>query len=133
MKFKRNAAFTLLISAIMLNSLSVPAAEKNVFKGPYIGADAAVSEGALVYTYEDVVLEGSGTVEAPYKISSAEEFSAIRNDLAAHYVLTADIDLSARRGVEIIAPSGKFCIAIPTASAIAAVFVIPEVCAKSPA
>lgn len=105
MKFKRNTAFTLLAAAIMFNSLSVPAAEKNVFEISTASVDVAVSEGALVYTYADVALEGSGTVEAPYKISSAEELSAIRNDLSAHYVLTADIDLSA---VENWQPIGAF-------------------------
>lgn len=36
---------------------------------------------------------GKGTVEDPYKISSAKEFNNVRNDLSANYILTADIDL----------------------------------------
>lgn len=41
-----------------------------------------------------VALEGSGTSEDPYQISTAEEFYEIRNDLTASYILTEDIDLS---------------------------------------
>lgn len=37
---------------------------------------------------------GSGTADAPYVISTAEQLSAIRNDFGACYQLGADIDLS---------------------------------------
>lgn len=39
-------------------------------------------------------LNGSGTPEDPYQITTAEEFDLIREDLEASYVLTSDIDLS---------------------------------------
>ena len=36
---------------------------------------------------------GSGTIEDPYLVSNVEQLDEIRNDLSAHYKLTADIDL----------------------------------------
>ncbi|QDK70951.1 hypothetical protein [Lactococcus protaetiae] len=45
---------------------------------------------------EDTIFDGgNGTVENPYLISTAEQLDRIRDDLGAHYELTADIDLSA--------------------------------------
>ena len=38
---------------------------------------------------------GAGTEADPWQIATAEQLDLIRNDLTAHYVLTADIDLSA--------------------------------------
>lgn len=40
-------------------------------------------------------LAGDGSAQNPYQISNADELNAMRQDLSAHYVLTADIDLSA--------------------------------------
>ncbi len=40
-----------------------------------------------------VSAEGLGTEENPYKISTAEELQNVNNDVTAHYILTADIDL----------------------------------------
>ncbi len=40
-------------------------------------------------------LEGTGTEEDPYMITTASELNAVRQDLAAHYRLGNDIDLSA--------------------------------------
>ena len=37
---------------------------------------------------------GAGTAEDPWQIADAEQLDAVRNDLTAHYILTADIDLS---------------------------------------
>ena len=37
---------------------------------------------------------GSGTKEDPWQIASAEQLNLIRENLAGHYVLIADIDLS---------------------------------------
>jgi hypothetical protein len=42
----------------------------------------------------NVFTVGNGTSGNPYQISTAIEFNSLRNDLTAHYVLTADIDLS---------------------------------------
>lgn len=39
-------------------------------------------------------LEGSGTEADPYQISTAAELQSIANNLAAYYILTADIDCS---------------------------------------
>mgnify|MGYP004575916775 CR=1 FL=1 len=38
---------------------------------------------------------GSGTREDPWQIASAEQLHRIRENLAGHYTLVADIDLSA--------------------------------------
>lgn len=43
--------------------------------------------------YED--LKGDGTEENPYQVATPEQLYAVRNDLSAHYIQTADIDLSA--------------------------------------
>ena len=37
---------------------------------------------------------GTGTVEDPYVISTADELNAVRNNLSAHYQMGADIDLA---------------------------------------
>jgi len=46
----------------------------------------------------DEDLTGEGTVDAPYEISNASELQAMRGDLSASYVLTADIDASETKG-----------------------------------
>lgn len=48
---------------------------------------------------------GSGTREDPWQIASAEQLQLIRENLAGHYVLVADIDLS---GYENWEPIGAF-------------------------
>ncbi len=46
----------------------------------------------------DVTFEGGdGTEENPYQVATAEQLNAVRNNLSAYYIQTADIDLS---GVE---------------------------------
>ena len=37
---------------------------------------------------------GDGSADNPYHVSTAEALNAVRNDLSAHYIQTADIDLS---------------------------------------
>lgn len=48
---------------------------------------------------------GDGSEENPYQVSTAEQLDAVRNDLTAHYIQTADIDLS---GIEWIPIGGVF-------------------------
>ncbi|MBR6706819.1 MAG: hypothetical protein IKI84_09095, partial [Clostridia bacterium] len=48
---------------------------------------------------------GSGTKEDPWQIASAEQLDLIRENLAGHYALVADIDLSAYENWE---PIGAF-------------------------
>ena len=48
---------------------------------------------------------GSGTTEDPWQIATAEQLDRVRDDLTAHYILTADIDLS---GYENWEPIGEF-------------------------
>ena len=48
---------------------------------------------------------GNGTKEDPWQIATAEQLNLIREDLTAHYVLIADVDLS---GYENWEPIGAF-------------------------
>ncbi len=49
----------------------------------------------LTDQYSIVQLSGSGTPDDPYEIATAEDLAAINDyDINAHYVLTADIDMS---------------------------------------
>ena len=54
--------------------------------------------------------DGSGTPENPYQISTPDQLDAVRNDLTANYVLTADIDLS---GTENWTPIGSYDASVP--------------------
>ena len=54
---------------------------------------------------ESFAFAGEGTTLNPYTVSTAEEFLAIADDLTAHYILTADIDLSGVSGFEPIGNS----------------------------
>ncbi len=59
---------------------------------------------AAVYAQSDFA-GGSGTAEDPWQIQTSEQLDLIHNDLTAHYVLIADIDLS---GYENWNPIGAF-------------------------
>jgi hypothetical protein len=48
---------------------------------------------------------GSGTSEDPWQIAAVGQLDAVRNDLGAHYILTADLDLS---GIANWEPIGSF-------------------------
>jgi len=48
---------------------------------------------------------GSGTKEDPWQIASADQLNLVRENLAGHYILTADIDLA---GYEYWEPIGAF-------------------------
>ncbi len=48
---------------------------------------------------------GSGTKEDPWQIADAEQLNLVRENLAGHYILTADIDMSAMENWE---PIGAF-------------------------
>lgn len=54
---------------------------------------------------ETIFEGGSGTAEDPWQIATAEQLDRVRDDLTAHYILTADIDLS---GYENWEPIGAF-------------------------
>ncbi len=51
--------------------------------------------------------DGEGTVASPWEIDSAEKLDAVRNVLGAHFVLTADIDLSGSEWSEGWQPLGS--------------------------
>ncbi|MBR4342975.1 MAG: hypothetical protein IKP88_09780 [Lachnospiraceae bacterium] len=53
----------------------------------------------------EVFAGGSGTVEDPWQIATAEQLDCVREDLKAHYVLVNDIDLS---GIANWTPIGAF-------------------------
>lgn len=59
----------------------------------------------LTFASAETTFEGSGTAEDPWQIATAEQLNSVRNDLTAHYILTADIDLS---GYENWEPIGAF-------------------------
>lgn len=54
----------------------------------------ALFAGIAVNAWAADFSAGTGTVEDPYVISTADELNAVRNDLAAHYQLAADVDLT---------------------------------------
>ncbi len=56
-------------------------------------------------TTDTLFAGGVGTAEDPWQVATAEQLDLIRNDLAAHYVLIDDIDLS---GYENWMPIGAF-------------------------
>lgn len=52
-------------------------------------------------------MQGSGTIEDPYLVATAEDLDAVRNDLTAYYLQTADIDLGGYENWEPIGPDGE--------------------------
>ena len=65
-----------------------------------------LSLALLTVTSAETAFEsGSGTTEDPWQIATAEQLNNVRSDLTAHYILTADIDLS---GYENWDPIGAF-------------------------
>lgn len=79
---RRNFAGMLAAGALALATADVGRAR----------ADAA-AEGSTV-AFEG----GSGTPDDPYQVATAEQLAAVAADLAASYVLTADVDLTGREG-----------------------------------
>ena len=58
-------------------------------------ADAESAEPSGEGTDGDMLFAGgSGSAEDPWKIATAEQLDLIRDDLAGHYILISDIDLS---------------------------------------
>lgn len=55
---------------------------------------------------ETVFEAGDGSEENPYQISNAEQLNAVRNDLTAHYIQVADIDMSGYEWLPIGTGSG---------------------------
>lgn len=66
--------------------------EQNVF------STDALNDENVTATMEaeqlSIFSEGDGTESNPYQVSTAEQLNAVRNDLTAYYIQTADIDLS---------------------------------------
>lgn len=60
---------------------------------------------AITAVAESGFAGGNGTKEDPWQIATAEQLNLIREDLTAHYVLIADVDLS---GYENWEPIGAF-------------------------
>ena len=66
---------------------------------------------------------GSGTPENPYQISTREHLEAVNNNLTAHYILTADIDLQGITYNEaLIAPNGNKAVSYYCGTAFTGVF-----------
>lgn len=109
MKFKRSIALAMVLSVVsaQLSFADSIKYASNVTALSVVDESVASGSAADVKSYEssEVFTEGKGTVAEPYKVATAEQLNAVRNDLAAHYVLTADIDLSAYENWE---PIGAF-------------------------
>ena len=69
-----------------------------------VAASGGTEEESATGTGE-VFAGGSGTEEDPWQIATAEQLDRVRDDLAAHYILIDDIDLS---GFENWIPIGTF-------------------------
>lgn len=100
MKLKKYVALAMALSLSMMSTL--------VYAENEVASEAQIIEKTVFETGEEIPNEveevapkeeislfasGDGTEEDPYQISTAEELDHIRDDLNAHYVLTADIDL----------------------------------------
>lgn len=48
----------------------------------------------IVSLTANIFAGGDGSAENPYQVASAAQLDAVRNDLDAHYIQVADIDLS---------------------------------------
>ena len=70
-----------------------------------IGETVTMYESGDQFEADTGFAGGSGTKEDPWQIASAEQLNLIRENLAGHYVLIADIDLS---GYENWEPIGAF-------------------------
>ena len=70
-----------------------------------IGETATMYESGDQLEADTGFTGGSGTKEDPWQIASAEQLNLIRENLAGHYILIADIDLS---GYENWEPIGAF-------------------------
>ena len=75
--------FALLFLLSVMNTFSAAAAEESA-----TGRNDAPAEAVAVFA------GGSGTLNDPWQIATAEHLDRVRDDLTAHYILTADIDLS---------------------------------------
>jgi hypothetical protein len=65
------------------------------------GDPSTASSAVMVQIFDG----GTGAVDDPYEISTPEQFLRIDDDLAAHYALTGDIDLSGQQPWEPIGSS----------------------------
>lgn len=50
--------------------------------------------GTIILSLDNGFAGGDGSETNPYKVSTPEQLNAVRNDLAAHYIQTNDIDMS---------------------------------------
>ena len=63
---------------------------------------------ATAATSETVFAGGDGTAENPYQVYDVEGLKAINNDLSAHYIQVADIDLGNENWIAIGGNSSAF-------------------------
>lgn len=58
-------------------------------------SNSDLTSASIHYNYTpSVFVFGDGTESNPYQVSNPEQLNAVRNDLSAHYIQTADIDMS---------------------------------------
>ena len=92
-----SAIITVILSLAVSMSMFLTAfAESN---------DSNVSSGNTEVTEQSLFAGGSGSVEDPYQVATADQLDHIREELDASFVLIADIDLS---GYENWQPIGEF-------------------------
>ena len=83
MYYKQKITATLALALVLsLSACGEPASDANA---------AAQAENN---TQTSVFAAGSGTVEDPYQVATAEQLDAVHDHLNSHFVLTANIDLA---------------------------------------
>lgn len=79
------ALIAALVLSLALTGCGSPAAQDSSDSGAQTSTAAAAGQSLFA--------GGSGTADDPWQVVTAEQLGAVRNDLTASYVLTADIDL----------------------------------------
>lgn len=103
---KTNALSLLLAALLLLGALSgCKETEVKTTTSPETRESMTDTTAAKDTAAVSLFAGGAGTEAEPWQIATAEQLDLIRNDLTAHYVLTADIDLS---GFENWVPIGAF-------------------------
>lgn len=82
--------FTSVLAIAIVLSMALAGCGSNTAQNSSNPSIDASSTSALQTSFAG----GTGTAEDPWQVASAEQLGAVRKDLTASYILTADIDLS---------------------------------------
>lgn len=96
----KNKLLFLAMSMIIIVSLSLSACNSSNTSNDSQSQNKQTTEQNSTKNSEIKFAGGSGTVEDPYQIASAEQFEMIKNNLSANYILTKDIDFSSYDNLE---------------------------------